>query len=90
MRSFVTGSRAYGTPNKNSDPGTTGRDEGLSASIRFGVLNVIATTCPIAFAVWQKGTEELKRERPVGKEAAIRHFRGLRVLHGLKDLKDAK
>lgn len=121
MRSFVTGSRAYGTPNKNSDvdlvilvsesdlkilklfgevtepkkgsdsdPGTTGRDAGLSASIRFGVLNIIATTCPIAFAVWEKGTAELKRERPVHKDDAIRYFRSLRLVHGLMDLKDAE
>lgn len=69
----------------DSDPGTTGRDDGLQASIRFGKLNLIATTCPIAYAVWVKGTDYLKRQKPGSRDNAAAYFRALRIHHGLKD-----
>lgn len=69
----------------DSDPGTAGVDHGLTASIRFGDLNLICCTDPIAFAVWEKGTKQLCAERPVTRERAVQHFRDLRVNHGLKD-----
>lgn len=118
--SFVTGSMAYGTPDKksdvdlvvlvspgdlvrlesradpspgpkftgsDSDPGTAAGDRGLTRSLRFGRLNLIAVTCPIAFAVWVRGTADLKEESPVSRDKAVSHFRGLRVKHGLRDAK---
>ncbi len=72
------------TTGTDSDPGTVGTDHGLSASIRFGDLNLIATTCPIAFAVWQRGTEYLKRHQPNSRELAVAYFRDLRRHHGLQ------
>lgn len=75
----------------DSNPGTAGRDNGLTASIRFGPLNIIATTDAIAYGVWVKGTEELRdKEQPVTREDAIAHFRALRVKHGLADAEPAR
>lgn len=74
----------------DSDPGTAGTDNGLTASLRFGPLNVICCTDPIAFAVWQKGTKQLMAERPVTKQRAIEHFRALRLKHGLSDKRPAE
>jgi hypothetical protein len=119
FNSIVTGSVAYGRPEKNSDvdlvilcspadldrlakyadstfdlrqkpdsdPGS-GAEKGLTASLRFGKLNVIVTTDLIAFGVWVEGTRELKSRAPVGREAAVAHFRELREKHGLRAKKE--
>lgn len=50
---------------------------GGSVSLRFGKLNMIATSCPLAFGVWKDGTEQLKAKRPVTREQAVELFAAL-------------
>jgi hypothetical protein len=72
----------------DSDPGTPGHDRALTASLRFGRLNLICVTDPIAYGVWAKGTAQLEaRLEPVGRDEATALFRSLRALHGLADAK---
>lgn len=60
---------------------------GLRASLRFGKLNVLVTTDPLAFEVWRRGTDELKRDAdtngPVSRAVAVRLFNAMRDHHGL-------
>lgn len=68
----------------DSDPGTPGQEEHPTASLRFGKLNLICVTDPIAYGVWLKGTEELrKRPDDVDRDEAVAFFRALREKHGL-------
>jgi hypothetical protein len=117
MMSFITGSRAYGAPDADSDvdlvvlvtPADLEKLRGLadsddheklkessdagpqgfagSASLRFGRMNLLCVTDPVAFAVWARGTHLLRREaddgRRVTRELAIRFFEDLRRHHGL-------
>lgn len=71
-----------------SDAGPTTEDR-LSGSFRFGRMNVLALTCPIAFGVWKIGTDQLIEEtkakkEPVTRERAVEVFDGLLVKHGLR------
>lgn len=66
----------------DSDAGP--RAGGDSASLRFGRLNLLAVTDPVAYAVWQKGTRLLKREserKPVDRDLAVKFFDMLRHTH---------
>lgn len=61
---------------------------GLRASIRFGKLNLLVCTDPLAFEVWRRGTERLKRDAdashaPVDRDTAVRLFNDLRAHCGL-------
>ncbi len=127
MRSFITGSRAYGEQAglhggksdvdlvvlvtlkdlemlrsmadgddgdklKDSDAGPTADGPRGSASLRFGKLNLIAVTDPVAFAVWQEGTKKLVRASTAGdvsvevtRDLAIAFFDKLRRGRGLYD-----
>lgn len=115
MKSFVTGSQAYGAVTNKSDVDLVvfvtkseleilkkmcdsddrdrikGKDSdagpqfrgGPAASLRFGKLNLLAVTDPIAYAVWLEGTEELKKHSPVPRDAAIIFFDRMRRAAGL-------
>lgn len=69
MNAFITGSHAYGTPNKDSDvdlvvrmsKATLKKLHELSGikegePLRFGNLNLIACTNDLEMAVWKVGT----------------------------------
>lgn len=66
-------------PANNTESDGTG--EISAASLRFGRINLIAVTDPVMFAVWEKGTNQLAKKRPVTRRDAISHFRALRSLH---------
>ena len=115
MRSFVTGSQVYGSPDRDSDidlvvlvtrqdlqllrkladsedkeKGASSdagpcRPDYLSASLRFGLLNLLCVTDPVAFAVWQEGTIQLEKLTPpaIDRQTAIDYFRRLRGHRGL-------
>jgi predicted nucleotidyltransferase len=122
MRSFITGSRAYGTPTAKSDVdlvilvtqadlellrsmcdsddkdrekdvpsdgGPTVHGPAGSASLRFGRMNLIVVSDPVAFEIWREGTRALKRLRDDGQEldrdAVIQYFGALRRARGLYD-----
>lgn len=72
----------------DSDPGTPGSEQHRTASVRFGRLNLICTTDPIAYGVWLKGTRELeRREGDTSRDEAVAFFRALRAKHGISDTK---
>lgn len=88
---FVTGSRAYGSPKKDSDLDLViiiENEQILSLlkeisdtpdkSLRFGKLNIIACN-ERAYDQWKEGTELLKKISPVTREQAIRVFEKLGV-----------
>lgn len=57
------------------------------AALKFGNLNIIAVTDPVAFAVWQKGTAELRQKWPHHKrtrDEAVRLLDRLRRKHGVR------
>lgn len=54
-----------------------------SLSLRFGRLNVIALTCPVAFAVFQKALTLLGRDAPVSRDDAVARTQGLRMRYGI-------
>lgn len=64
-----------------------GGGEISSASLRYGKLNLILTTDPVAFAVWHAGTADLvarkQRGTVLSKAAAIKIFRRLRQNHNV-------
>jgi predicted nucleotidyltransferase len=78
MLSFITGSRAYGKVQPNSDIDLVIRTntetaailrrladkpkDGKSKAVRFGRLNLIICETDEQFAVWRLGTTQLKRE----------------------------
>jgi hypothetical protein len=58
------------------DYGLSYEGRGRSASLRFGRLNLIATTNPDLYAAWKEGTEELvsraaTEKRPVERPEAV-------------------
>ena len=75
MKSFITGSRAYGQPNADSDLDLVILvDESTKAQlvafsdlstepIRFGKLNIIACTTEEEFTCWKYGTMSLIHRR---------------------------
>ena len=88
--SFITGSRAYGTPMADSDIDLVVRvtseeftalnqlaDSGLGESLRFGRLNLILCTEDDKYAAWWRGTRDLVAEKPVSREVAIEKFKAL-------------
>lgn len=76
-------------PTEWSDPGPMDDVGGLTASLKFGNLNLICVTGHIGYGVWLTGTKELAklaadRGRPVTRDEAVLHFRALREKHGLR------
>jgi len=86
---FVTGSRAYGTPNEDSDLDVvmlvpcdlmmTLWGLNTSKALRYGRMNIIALNASnpddcAKFEVWRRVTNELIAERPVSRDAAIARF----------------
>lgn len=74
---------------KDSDGGPQFMN-GPAASLRFGKLNLICVTDPLAYAVWLNGTKILTREAekssgPVLRPVAIAFFEALRRSAGLFD-----
>lgn len=75
----------------DSDPGTPGSEQHRTASVRFGRLNLICATDPIAYGVWLKGTRELERRGDkVTREYAVAFFRELRAEHGIADKRESE
>lgn len=55
-----------------------------SVPLRFGKLNLLVCTDPIAYACWLKATNELKElHQPVSRGDAIAHFKRLRKLYNI-------
>ena len=52
----------------------------LSASFRFGSLNLIVTRDAHQYAAWLEGTAELRGRRPVDRETAVETMKR----HGVK------
>lgn len=50
--------------------------------LRFGKLNLIATTEPAQFEIWKRGTRALKKQAPVSRAFAVKFFRILRAKAG--------
>lgn len=84
-RAFITGSRAYGTPTKDSDVDIViladSDAESLlwnlsesSDKILLGRANIIACETEERFDLWKRGTDELIARRPVTRSEAIEHF----------------
>lgn len=76
-------------PKEWSDPGPMDDVGGLTASLKFGKLNLILVTGHIGYGVWLQGTKELAklaadRGTPVTRDEAVLHFRALREKHGLR------
>ena len=83
--SFITGSRAYGTPRPDSDLDIavlcdnnanllwqlTEKDRN---SCRFGKLNLITFTNKNNFERWRKVTNDLIKRAPVTRDVAIKAF----------------
>lgn len=101
MLSFITGSRAYGTPRKDSDvdlvvrvnPETAEALRALSdrgkEPVRFGRLNLILCETDDEWAVWRMGTSKMLFELSVvngfNQEQAKREIDVLRAMLGLED-----
>ncbi len=65
---------------KESDAGPGG----ISASLRFGKLNLLCVTDPIQYEVWRRGTRMLKDKGvPISRELAVAMFEALREHYGL-------
>jgi predicted nucleotidyltransferase len=89
MNAFITGSRAYGTPRRNSDIDLVIRCDEATADLLkslsdeedlvvFRNLNLILCTSDEDFAVWKHGTDLLKMRRPVSKGAAKTLLKSMR------------
>lgn len=73
---------------KDSDGGPQTINE-TSASLRFGRLNLICVSDPLAFEVWRRGTKALclnleQTGRAISRDIAVEHFDKLRDWAGLK------
>lgn len=77
----------YGAPDTTyTDPKTGDKKKKaplLDAAFRFPLfpgidLNLIVTTDPGAYAIWAKGTAELKAKAPVTRDVAVALFTKLR------------
>lgn len=76
--------RAAADPDPKMDAKYGGELPPNSVPLRFGKLNLLVCTCPIAFAVWKKATEELEFVgHPVTRDDAIGHFKKLRKLYNI-------
>ncbi|MCK9458530.1 MAG: nucleotidyltransferase domain-containing protein [Proteobacteria bacterium] len=105
MNAFITGSRAYGKPNANSDVDlvirvNTGTAQSLrrlsdnphSTVVRFGKLNLILCETDEEYAVWKLGTTELIKKldaATTGKEAAHEIFKELRKRVDVQDIEQS-
>lgn len=56
---------------------------GLTASLRFGKLNLLCCTDPAQVDVWRRGTDALKLVRPVTRDQAVATFQQLQRDAGL-------
>jgi hypothetical protein len=85
MKSFITGSHAYGTPTENSDVDLAifcseedadflwkASEDG--PSVRFGKMNLIIFTNERAYDRWKECTNNLISRRPVTRDEAIAEF----------------
>ncbi len=100
---LLTGSRAYGTPHKDSDTDIVilVTKEDLKSLRKFykggyahgrmcvksGDLNLIVETDPDRYALWEAGTALLKTKAPVSREDAIDKFVQLGVTKPLDEEK---
>lgn len=58
---------------------------GLTASLRFGKLNLLCCTTPEQVDVWRRGTAALKIVAPVTREVAVKLFQMLQREAGLHE-----
>ncbi len=63
----------------NPGPRDPGSGDASSASMRFGNLNLIATTSKSEFDAWYEGTRRLMAEAPVTREQAVEVIKALLV-----------
>ena len=54
-----------------------------TTSLRFGSLNLLATTDEKAYQCWWDATRKLKEQSPVSREYAVRFMHKARIEHGL-------
>lgn len=87
---FLTGSQVYGVPTDESDYDMVLRcskqlKEFLAKTggmpIRFGKLNIVATTSDAEYDKWKRGTELLKNRLggPATRSEAVEVFKGLGI-----------
>lgn len=86
--------RALADPGSDAKPGNSDGGpqtiDGLSASLKFGRLNLICVADPLAFEVWRRGTRSLlieseRTSAPVPRELAVAFFDMLRDWAGLHE-----
>lgn len=70
------------------EPATANYDGAVTASLKFGKLNLLLETRADRVAIWQLGTSELKAKSPVVRDVAVETFKGLRKRF-IADLKPA-
>lgn len=59
-------------------PGGGKKADLLDLAIRFGPLNLICTSNPVAYQIWAEGTATLKDIKPVPRNVAVAWFQELR------------
>lgn len=62
----------------NSWLGSEKKADLLDLAIRFGPLNLICTSDPVAYQIWAEGTAKLKDIKPVTRDVAVALFQELR------------
>lgn len=65
-----------------SDRNDTDYSGAVTASLKFGKLNLLLETREDRFAIWRLGTSELKTKAPVHRDVAVETFRALRKRFG--------
>lgn len=56
----------------------TAANEFDSVSVRYGMLNLVATSNAAVYKAWRDGTAYLKTQRPVSRDEACEYLRKLR------------
>ena len=94
MEAFITGSRAYGTPNEESDidlvvfcsPDDAAKLwdlRGESQTVRYGRLNLVVFSDTDSgrrnYARWKAVTDELREKAPVSRDEAVAAFQAAGV-----------
>jgi Kef-type K+ transport system membrane component KefB len=99
--SFITGSRAYGTPRPDSDVDLvilTDEDTATAlrtlsdgkGAVRFGKLNLVVCTTQDEYAVWRLGTTQMLRSKSkFSQPQAKAVLDKLRALAVIKDRADS-
>lgn len=65
--------------------GSAGGERCIEASLRFGKLNLLCVTDPVAYHVWERGTRELRDNAPVTRDVAVAMFQLLQKHCGVNE-----